>query len=45
MIEVMLQNSTKGCDDLELAKQVGAEMTSQLGGGRVVFHDGDIFIG
>lgn len=45
MIEVMLQNATDGCEDIELAKQIGANMTSQMGGGRIVFKDGYIFTG
>ena len=45
MIEVILQNTTEGCPDMDVALQVGKDLTSRLASGRVVLKDGDIYIG
>jgi len=44
MIEVLLQNTTEGCSDMDVALKVGKELTSRLASGRVTLKDGDIYI-
>ena len=44
LIEVLLQNSTDGCPDMDVAHEIAEKLTARFAGGRVTIKEGNIFI-